>query len=110
MRYVENPSANLVSHCSGTRDGHGGQAQEHYEEMRQIVQEEIAKVIPEIYREAYAQAMNDLLQALRADITTIVDIALESGEDIFHDSKTRQALMNNLYETVIKNMQSEYTI
>ncbi len=69
-----------------------------------------AKVIPEIYREAYAQAMNDLLQALRADITTVVDIALESGENIFHDARTRQALMNNLYETVIKNMHSEYTI
>ena len=53
MRYIENPSANLVSHCSGTQDGHGGHAQEHYEEMRQIAQEEIAKVIPEIYREAY---------------------------------------------------------
>jgi hypothetical protein len=110
VRYIENPSANLVSHCSGTQDGHGGHAQEHYEEMRQIAQEEIAKVIPEIYREAYAQAMNDLLQALRADITTVVDIALESGENIFHDARTRQALMNNLYETVIKNMQKEYTI
>ena len=110
MRYIENPSANLVSYCSGTQDGHGGHAQEHYEEMRQIAQEEIAKVIPEIYKEAYEQAMNDLLQALRADITTVVDIALESGEDIFHDSKTRQALMNNLYDMVIKNMQKDYTI
>ena len=61
VRYIENPSANLVSHCSGTQDGHGGHAQEHYEEMRQIAQEEITKVIPEIYREAYAQAMNNLL-------------------------------------------------
>ena len=101
-----------MSHCDGgsTQDGHGGHAREHHEEMRQIAKEEIAKAIPEIYKEAYAQAMNDLLQALRADITTVVDIALESGEDIFHDSKTRQALMNNLYDMVIKNMQKDYTI
>ena len=98
MRYIENPSANLVSHCSGTQDGHGGHAQEHYEEMRQIAQEEIAKVLPEIYRDAYAQAVNNLISALRADITTVVDIALESGESIFHDSRTRQVLLNSLYD------------
>lgn len=40
MRYIENPSGNLLSHC-GTQDGHGGRAREHHEEMRQIAQEEI---------------------------------------------------------------------
>ena len=47
MRYIKNPSDNLMSHC-GTQDGHGGHASEHREEMRQIAQEEIRKVIPEI--------------------------------------------------------------
>ena len=41
MKYLINePSDNLMSHC-GTRDGHGGHAAEHREEMRKIAQEEI---------------------------------------------------------------------
>ena len=101
MRYIENPSANLVSHCSGTQDGHGGHAREHHEEMRQIAQEEIAKALPEIYRDAYAQAVNNLLSALRADVTTVVDVALDTGESIFHDARTRQVLLNALYDKII---------
>ena len=86
-----------VCYRRNTQDGHGGRAREHHEEMRQIAQEEIRKVIPDIERQAYERAINDLLEALRADITTIVDIALESGESIFHDSRTRQALYNHVY-------------
>lgn len=78
--------------------------------MRQIAQEEIAKALPQIYRDAYAQAVNSLLQALKADITTVVDIALDTGENIFHDARTRQALMNALYDTIIKNLQTDYTL
>lgn len=109
MQYMKKPSNNLLSHC-GTQDGHGGHAQEHSEEMRQIAQEEIKKAIPEIYRDAYAQAVNALLQALQADITTVVDIAFESGENIFHDSRTKHAIMKSIYETIKQNLQSDYPL
>ena len=78
--------------------------------MRQIAQEEIAKAIPQIQQDAYRQAVNNLLQALKADITTVVDIALDTGENSFHDARTRQALMNALYDTIIKNLQTDYTL
>lgn len=99
-----------VCYRSSTQDGHGGHAREHHEEMRQIAQEEIKKAIPDIERQAYERAINDLLEALRADITTIVDIALESGESIFHDSRTRQALYNHVYNEIKKNLNRSYTI
>ena len=111
-RYISDPSGNLMSHCdhNGTQDGHGGHAFEHHEEMRQIAKEEIEKVIPQIYKEAYTQAINSLLQALRVDVTTVVDIALTTGEQIFHDARTRQALLKCMYETIISNLQTEFTI
>ena len=110
MQYINNPSDNLMSHCSGTRDGHGGHAAEHREEMRQIAQEEIAKIIPQIQQDAYAQAVNALLQALQVDVTTVVDIALETGESIFHDAKTKHVIMKSIFETIKQNLQADYTI
>ena len=80
--YIDKPKGNLMAHCGGTQDGHGGRAQEHREEMRQIAKEEIAKALPQIQRDAYIHALSDLQQALRADVTTIVDIALSTGENI----------------------------
>ena len=110
MKYLINePSDNLMSHC-GTRDGHGGHAAEHREEMRKIAQEEIQKVIPQLYQEAYMQASNSLLQALQADITTIVDISLETGENILHDSQTKHVIMKNIYEIIKQNLPPEFTI
>lgn len=47
MRYISNPTGNLMSYCD-TQDGHGGHAQEHREEMQQIAQQEIQKLVPQI--------------------------------------------------------------
>ncbi len=78
--------------------------------MRQIAREEIAKAIPQIQQDAYAHALSDLLGALRADVTTVVDIAMNTGEEIFHDAKTKQALMNSIYKTILDNLGTQYTI
>ena len=78
--------------------------------MRQIAKEEIAKALPQIQRDAYIHALSDLQQALRADVTTIVDIALSTGENIFHDARTQQALMKSIYDLIIKNLPTDYTL
>ncbi len=106
MTYINERGA--ICYKRDTYDGHGGHAAEHHEEMRQIAQDEIRKAIPQIQKEAYNQAISDLLDALRADVTTIVDIQLDSGERIFHDSRTKQAIMNSVYNTIIKNLESHY--
>ena len=107
-RYMSESGA--ICYRRDTQDGHGGHAQEHREEMRQIAQEEIEKVIPQIQQDAYAQAAKALLQALHADITTVVDIAFETGENIFHDARTKHAIMKSIYDLIEQNMQTEYTI
>ena len=93
-----------------TQDGHGGRAEEHRAEMREIAQEEIRKAIPDIQKEAYNYAMSDLLSALKADVTTVVNIQMDSGEEIFRDSKTKQVLFTAVYNTIISKLQKHYVL
>ena len=99
-----------ICYKRSTQDGHGGRAEEHRAEMQEIAQEEIRKAIPEIQKEAYHHAMSDLLSALKADVTTVVNIQLDSGEEIFHDSRTKQFLLNTVYNTIISNLQTHYVL
>ena len=113
MIYVENPTGNLMKYCirsHDTRDGHGGRAEEHRAEMREIAQEEIRKAVPQLQQEAYNQAVNDLLAALKMDIETCVDIAFNTGEEIFHDKKTKQAVLMNVYNMIVDNLQKSYVL
>lgn len=93
-----------------TQDGHGGHAYEHHQEMRKIAHEEIKNTLPQVYKEAYSQAMHDLLNALRADISTIVDISLSTGEQIFHSEQLKHALLENLYREIVSKLDSEYRL
>lgn len=99
-----------VCYKRDTQDGHGGRAEEHRAEMREIAQEEIRKAIPDIQKEAYNHAMSDLLSALKADVTTVVNIQLDSGEEIFRDSKTKQVLFTAVYNTIISKLQKHYVL
>lgn len=99
-----------VCYKRDTQDGHGGRAEEHRAEMRQIAQEEIRKAVPDIQKEAYNHAMSDLLSALKADVTTVVNIQMDSGEEIFRDSRTKQVLFNAVYNRIISNLQKHYVL
>ena len=113
MIYVANPTGNLLKYCihsRDTQDGHGGRAEEHRAEMREIAQEEIQKAIPQIQQEAYNQAISSLLDALKVDIETYVDIGFSTGEEIFHDKKTKQAIMKCIYDMIVDNLQKSYVL
>ena len=62
-----------------TQDGHGGRAEEHRAEMRQIAEEiaeqKIAAIIPQIQAAALQQARDDLLRAFAVDVETVVEVA-----------------------------------
>ena len=93
-----------------TYDGHGGYSAEHREEARQIAKEEIQKAIPQIQQEAYNQALSNLLAALKMDIETCVDIGFSTGEEIFHDRKTKEAILKNVYNMIVNNLEKSYTL
>jgi hypothetical protein len=78
--------------------------------MRKIAQQEIQKAIPQLYHDAYNQALIDLLNALRADVSTVVDISLSTGEKIFHSEKVKQVLMNSLYNEIISRLDGKFTV
>ena len=46
MTYVN--ERGYICYSRNTQDGHGGRAEEHRAEMREIAQEEIQKAIPQI--------------------------------------------------------------
>lgn len=107
MNYVSNPTGNLMKYCihsRDTHDGHGGRAEEHRAEMREIAQEDIQKAIPQIQQEAYNQAISNLLSSLKMDIETCVDIGFSTGEEIFHDKRTKQAILTSVYNMIVNNL------
>ena len=102
MTYINDRG--YICYSRNTQDGHGGRAEEHRAEMREIALEEIQKAIPQIQQDAYNQAVSNLLAALKMDIETVVNIALDTGEEIFHDKRTKQALLQTLIKSVKQSL------
>lgn len=71
---------------------------------KQIAQQMIAEAIPEIQRNAYVSAYNNLVQALDFDISTAVSIAFENGAQIFYDSKTQRIIANAVMQEIKKGL------
>ena len=103
-------SENSYASYRRRQDGHGGNAEEHRQEMaqiaEQIVQERIAEVIPEIKRAATEQAYNGLLEALSFDVTSAVNIGFENVESIFRDKKTQKVVADAVMREVRKQLKN----
>lgn len=91
-----------------TQDGHGGRAEEHRAEMRQIAEEiaeqKIAAIIPQIQAAALQQARDDLLRAFAVDVETVVEVAFANGEKIFRDKKTQKVIADSIMREIRKRL------
>lgn len=87
-----------------TRDGHGGHAAEHREEMRQIAVAAIKELVPNMAMQIYADTIQDMLNALRYDIETIVSISFDDAHDIFTSKKVRKYVSDKITREVIKHI------
>lgn len=91
-----------------TQDGHGGRAEQHRAEMRQIAEEiaeqKLATIIPQIQAAALQQARDDLLRAISFDVETVVQVALHNGETIFRDSKTQRVIADSIMQEIRKRL------
>lgn len=91
-----------------TQDGHGGRAEEHRAEMRQIAEEiaeqKIATIIPQIQAAALQQARDDLLRAFAVDVETVVEVAFANGEKIFRDKKTQKVIADSIMREIRKRL------
>ena len=91
-----------------TQDGHGGRAEEHRAEIRQIAKEiaeqKLAAIVPQIQAVALQQARDDLLRAIAFDVETVVEIAFHNGEKIWRDSKTQKAVAESIMREIRKRL------
>lgn len=97
MRYIENPTGNLLSYCgSGTQDGHGGFAAEHRAEMWSIANEAIQSAVPAMAAEIYNESLSRLIGALRYDIETCVSVSVDSMGEIFNGRQVKRLLSDRI--------------
>lgn len=89
-------------------DGHGGHAEEHRAEMAEIAAEiaekKIQEAIPRMTEEAYTRALNDLLEASRVDVESVVNVGFKNGAEIFHDKKTQKVIVDSVMNEVKKQL------
>ena len=111
----DEPNTNLVARNYFTQDGHGGRAEEHREEMRQIAREVFAEethyILQEVermYYKAYQQAIEDFLHALEYDIESVTTIGIEGCRDIFYDKKAQKFISDQIMKTIEKNLKSKH--
>lgn len=106
--YHPSPNEEIRYFGSGTQDGHGGRAEEHRAEMRQIAEEiaeqKIAAIIPQIQAAALQQARDDLLRAFAVDVETVVEVAFANGEKIFRDKKTQKVIADSIMREIRKRL------
>ena len=89
-------------------DGHGGRAEEHRQEMtyiaEQVVQQKLTDIIPEIQRQAYSTAYNDIVNTLSFDVESAVNIGFANGETIFKDKKTQKVVADAVMREIRKQL------
>ena len=94
---------------NGSRyDTHGGHAQEHREEMAQIVQQVVIQTVPPMVEEIFAKLWNEaaerLIGAIEWDIQEVVSVAFDDMGEVFHSEKFRKVISSKIMEAIKKNI------
>ena len=106
---------NLLAGKVGTNDGHGGRAEEHRAEMREVARatfneeraammEEIKGMILQAQYEAYEQALRDVLRVLEFDIHSVTKIGIDGCREIFEGEKAQKFISDQIMKTIIKTI------
>ena len=81
-----------------SRDMHGGRAEEHRAEMRQIAIETINEYVPQIAAEIYNNALQRLIGAIHYDVESVVSVAVDGIGEIFNGSKLKKVISDNIMQ------------
>lgn len=81
-----------------TRDGHGGRAEEHKAEMRQIAIEAIQQYVPQIAAEIYNNALQRLIGAIHYDVESVVSVAVDGIGEIFNGHKVKKIISDRIMQ------------
>ena len=110
---------NLLSLDRNTRDGHGGRADEHHREMKEIAEgvflnqkdalmKEIEEMILQAQYQAYEQALYDVLRVLEYDIHSVTKIGIKGCKDIFEGEKAQKFISNQIMTTIVKELKGKH--
>lgn len=100
-----NLCGNTPSNATYTRDNHGGRAEEHRAEMRQIALETIQQYVPQIAAEIYNNALQRLLGAIHYDVESVVSVAVDGVGEIFNGHKVKKIISDH----IMQEMQARLT-
>lgn len=109
---------NLLAGRCGTKDGHGGKAEEHREEMEEVARrvyaeerekfkEEMQAMIYEAQYQAYAQAIQDVLRVLEYDIHSVTKIGIDGCREIFEGEKAQKYLSSQIMKIITSELKGK---
>ena len=109
---------NLLAGNIGTRDGHGGRAEEHRAEMEEIARKvfeiERVKLMDEMSErmraaqyEAYNQALQDVMHVLEYDIQSVTRIGVDGCREIFEGEKAQRFISDQIIKRITKELKSK---
>lgn len=77
------------------------QALEEYELQRKEI---FDNEIKELLKNAYREAINDFMEAIRYDIESVVEIGFDGCEQIFKDKKTQKIISDRIIQEIYKKL------
>ena len=109
---------NLLAGRCGTKDGHGGKAEEHREEMEEVARrvyaeerekfkEEMQAMIYEAQCQAYEQALRDVVGVLEYDVHSVTKIGIEGCREIFEGEKAQKYISDQIMKEIKKRLQNK---
>ena len=110
---------NLLAGRVGTKDGHGGKAEEHRAEMeemaRKVFEIEREKLMDEMSErmraaqyEAYNQALQDVMRVLEYDIHSVTKIGIDGCREIFEGEKAQRFISDQIIKRITKELKGKH--
>ena len=109
---------NLLAFNKNTQDGHGGRAELHRSEMKEVAHEvfqaereqlmkEIEAQIMTAQYQAYAQAIQDVLRVLEYDIHSVTKIGIDGCREIFEGEKAQKYISNQIMKIITSELKEK---
>ena len=91
----------------GTDDGHGGRAEQHYEEMKEIAEQVVQTQVPIIAAQIFNEAIDNMIGAIEYDIKTVVRLSFDEADGIFKSERFRQFVSDRIMKELKANLKNQ---
>ena len=100
-------SKNLMAYNRhDTSDGHGGRAEQHYEEMREIALKTIYDEVPKMI----SNVLKGYFEGLQHDVNVIASVAVDTAGEIYRSEEVKRIISNEIYKQMIQYLPKTYHI